>query len=111
MRQHIDLGHVAMAAEIVEQIVEGVAGKGGALLVVGIGAQRYLYARGPSEQNRYHRSLGVVHDLREAVDRVVETIIKTMHEHHDPAASGLLGVGGEGRLESWLVEMIGRERH
>jgi hypothetical protein len=106
MRQDIDLFHVAIGCQRIEELFQRIARIDRALPVVGIGVQPQLAARGPGEQHRYAFGRRVVHDLRKPVDRIVEPIVEAVHEDQHFASPALLGGVGDGGGKRALVEMV-----
>ena len=88
--QDRDLAHGRIAGDRLQQALQGVARISRALAFVAIG--QHAAARGLGEQDRHHGGIGVVHDLREAKDRVVEAVVEAVDEdQHLPPGNGPQG--------------------
>ena len=109
MRQDRDLADRRITRDRLQQALQGIAGIGRALAVVAVG--QHAAARGPGEQDRHHGGVGVVHDLREAEDRIVEAVVEAVDEdQHLAFRRGPQGAMEPGeRLRA--VDHVGLERH
>ena len=79
MGQDVDLDDRRVARKPDEDVFECVSRQARALTIVTIGQR--AAARRPRKQHRHDRSVGVMHKLREAENRVVEPIVVAMDEN------------------------------
>ena len=79
MGEDRDLGHLRVGGEPAQHTFELVARIGRAFPVVAVGQHAGL--RWPGEQHRHGLGAGIMDDLSEAVDGVLETIVEPVHEH------------------------------
>jgi hypothetical protein len=107
MGEDRDLLDVAISDHRLQHGLERVARIGRALAVVGVVDE--LAARGPGEEHGHDGRAGVMHDLRETIDRLFVTRVVAVHEQKDvprgPSAQTPVE-GGDGRLE---VEPVGAQ--
>ena len=109
MRQDRDLAHIGVAGDGAQGRFERVARIGVALAVVAIGQD--AAARGPGEQHRHHGRSGIVHDLREAEDRIVEAVVEAVDEHQHAALGHGAHRAAEPRRRLGAVDHVRLQGH
>src|SRR5437588_8101474 len=111
MTKHGYLLHIWTEGDRIEQLIQRVTRLARALTVVLIGTQSNHTSRWPREKNGDRRSLRVLDDLREAVRRIIETIVESMHKYDRFASAGRLRDAANCGAEGWLVQVLGRYSH
>jgi hypothetical protein len=87
MRQDRDLAYGGITGDGLEKALKRIPGISRALPIVAI--RQHAAARGPGEKDRHHGRVRVVHDLREAEDRVLEAAVEAVDKNqHLPLGDG-----------------------
>ena len=109
MGEQRDLADGRIACEILQQVLERVTRIGRALAIIAIGEERT--ARRPGEQHRHDIGVGIMDDLGEAVDRILEAVVETVDEHHHPALRYPRNALMQARQAGLGVELVDLERN
>ena len=109
MRQNVDLPDRRIGNQHRQQLLEGVARQRRAFAVVAVG--EHACARRPSEQDRRHLSVGVVHDLGEAENGVAEAIVIAVNEDQDAMLARRRSMGIEPAARAVEIEAAHLGRH
>src|SRR5829696_2185100 len=78
MSQDRNLADRRIACESLQYVLQRIPRIRGTLTVVAVG--KHATARRPCEENRYDVRICVVHNLREAKDRIIKAVVETMNE-------------------------------